>query len=59
MSFDKYCLFPEDEDECSSGNPCGDPAMTHTMCQNTEGGFACVCVPGYTPNNISGVCDGK
>ena len=29
-------------DECSMGNLCAD--VDHTICQNTEGGFACVCV---------------
>ena len=44
-------------DECSTGNPCGD--LAHTTCQNTEGGFACVCVAGFTFDDVSEVCEGK
>ena len=33
--------------------------MNHTTCQNTEGGFACLCNSGFALNNMSGVCEGK
>ena len=38
------------------GNPCGD--VDHTICQNTEGGFACVCVAGFAFNDVTGLCEG-
>ena len=50
-------IFLLDINECSTGSPCGDPDVTHTSCQNTEGGFACICVAGFTLND--GVCEGK
>ena len=46
-----------DVDECSLGNSCGD--VDHTTCQNTEGGFACVCVTGFSLDNVTQNCEGK
>ena len=46
-----------DIDECSLGNLCGD--VDHTTCQNTEGGFTCVCVAGFSPNDVTQMCEGK
>ena len=46
-----------DVDECSLGNSCGD--VDHTTCQNTEGGFACVCVTGFSLDNVTQKCEGK
>ena len=47
----------KDTNECSTGNPCGD--VDHTTCQNTEGGFACVCVTGFAYDDVSGLCEGE
>ena len=33
--------------------------MNHKTCQNTEGGFACVCVAGFALNDITGECQDK
>ena len=49
-------IFLADMDECSSGNPCED--LAHTTCQNTEGGFVCVCIAGFTFDYVSEVCEG-
>ena len=46
-------------DECSPGSPCGDLAVDHKTCQNTEGGFACICVAGFALNDVTGECQGK
>ena len=45
-------------DECSSGSPCSDVAVDHKTCQNTDGGFACVCVAGFALDDMDG-CEGK
>ena len=45
-----------DVDECYEVNPCGTEAENHTMCRNTEGGFECSCVQGYTFSNE--MCEG-
>ena len=50
-------LIITDENECVSGDPCGN--VDHTSCMNTDGGFACVCVSGYTYNDTRGRCEGK
>ena len=41
------------------GSPCGDLAVNHTSCQNTEGGFACICVTGFSLDNVTQKCEGK
>ena len=48
----------EDIDECASDNlnDCSDTA--HTVCQNTVGGFTCVCQEGFKTDS-SDVCIGK
>ena len=46
-----------DMDECATGSPCAE--VDHTACQNTDGGFACVCVEGYTLSDMTGQCEGK
>ena len=56
---DRCFVNLKDTDECSTGSPCRDPAVNHTSCQNTEGGFACVCVEGFVLNNVTGVCEGE
>ena len=58
-SCDEYFLNLKDTDECSTGSPCGDPAVNHTSCQNTEGGFACVCVEGFALDNVTELCEGE
>ena len=41
----RYCL--EDVDECTLNNPC----QNHGTCQNTEGGYECICVNGFIGKN--------
>ena len=53
----KYYKKIVDIDECANGNPCGD--VDNTTCQNTEGWFACVCLTGFSPNDMTQICEGK
>ena len=48
----------EDIDECASDNlnDCSD--TDHTVCQNTDGGFTCVCQEGFETDS-NDVCIGK
>ena len=47
-----------DINECESESACGDPSFNHT-CQNTEGGFTCVCATGFVSSEVTGVCEGR
>ena len=57
--YDRCFINLKDTDECSTGSPCGDLAVNHTSCQNTEGGFACICVTGFSLDNVTQKCEGK
>ena len=46
----------QDTNECLTDSPCSE--ADHTTCQNTEGGYACVCVVGFAFNDVTGICEG-
>ena len=48
----------DDIDECASDNLNNCSDTTHTVCQNTDGGFTCVCQDGFRKDG-KGVCIGK
>ena len=48
-------LYITDKVECGTAD---DTCMSPATCENTDGGFNCVCPDGYTENASNG-CDGK
>lgn len=50
----QHCLYLSDVDECEDPSVCGT-----AQCENTEGGYDCVCDIGYIYDNETKSCLGK
>ena len=52
-----YCfVFSTDLNECSSGShSCG----VHSVCENSDPGYSCICDDGYTLNSDRRTCTGN